>query len=236
MSDLACFSSIMPLQAVAASREDGGIETHQEATMNTSLSNPSPKSLLEMAGVTLPAATLADGVVLVIDAQREYLDGHLPLAGIDAALVEGAQLLARARAAGTPVIHILHRGAGIFFNPEGPGYQPIPSWQAQPGEAVIEKTLANSFAGTRLLDALKSTGRERLIVIGFMTHNCVDSTVRAGVDLGYRSTVVAAATATRDLPDGCGGVVDASTLQRATLVGLTDTLARVVATHEEIKD
>lgn len=204
--------------------------------MDTTQPSRLPKSLLEMAGITLPAATLTDGVVLAIDAQREYLDGHLPLAGIDAALAEGALLLARARAAGTPVIHILHRGAGPFFNPEGSGYQPIPAWQPLPGETVVEKTLANGFAGTGLLDALKATGRERLIVIGFMTHNCVDSTVRAGVDLGYRSTIVAAATATRDLPDGYGGVVDAAMLQRTTLVGLSDTLARIVATQEEIGD
>jgi nicotinamidase-related amidase len=195
---------------------------------------PLPRTILDQAGFALPVATLADATLLVIDAQREYLDGALPLAGIDAALAEGAQLLARARAAGTPVIHIVHRGGGPFFNPEGDGFQIIPAWQPQPGEAVIEKTLANSFAGTGLLAAVKATGRERLIVIGFMTHNCVDSTVRAGVDLGYRSTVVAAATATRDLPDSHGGLIDAATLQRVTLVGLTDTLASVVNNQNEI--
>lgn len=195
-----------------------------------------PRTLLDQAGISLPLATLADAVLLLIDAQREYLDGALPLAGIDAALSEGAQLLARARAAGTPVIHIVHRGSGAFFNPDGPGFQIIPDWQPLPGETVIEKTLANSFAGTSLLATLKATGRERLIVIGFMTHNCVDSTVRAGVDLGYRSTIVAAATATRDLPDGHGGQIDAATLQRVTLVGLTDTLASVVSNQNEIGD
>lgn len=197
---------------------------------------PQPRTLLDLAGFALPVAKLSDAVLLVIDAQREYLDGALPLAGIDAALAEGSNLLARARAAGTPVIHIVHRGGGAFFNPEGPGYQIIPAWQPQPGETVIEKTLANGFAGTDLLTAVKATGRERLIVIGFMTHNCVDSTVRAGVDLGLRSTIVANATATRNLPDGHGGLIDAAALQRATLIGLSDTLACVVDQQNEIGD
>lgn len=197
---------------------------------------PLPRTLLDLAGFPLPVATLSDATLLVIDAQREYLDGYLPLAGIDAALAHGAPLLARARKAGTPVIHILHRGGGTFFNPAGTGFQPIPAWQAQPGETVIEKTLANSFSGTELLATLKATGRERLIVIGFMTHNCIDSTVRAGVDLGYRSTIVAAATATRDLPDGRGGYLEAAALQAATFVGLSDTQARIVADQSEIGD
>jgi nicotinamidase-related amidase len=195
-----------------------------------------PRTLLNLAGFPLPVATLSDAALLVIDAQREYLDGFLPLAGIDTALAHGAQLLARARQAGTPIIHILHRGSGALFNPSGTGFQPIPAWQAQPGETVIEKTQANSFAGTELLATLKATGRERLIVIGFMSHNCIDSTVRAGVDLGYRSTIVAAATATRDLPDGHGGYLEAAVLQAATYVGLSDTQARIVAEQSEIGD
>lgn len=187
-----------------------------------------PQTLLEMAGAPQVSARLSDAVLLIIDAQREYLDGKLPLAGIDAALVVGAQLLTRARAAGTPVIHILHRGNGPLFNPDSGGYQPAAPLTPQSGETVIEKTMANAFAGTTLQGALERIGRKKLIVIGFMTHNCVSSTVRAAKDLGYASTIVAPATGTRDLPDGRGGIVSAATLQAACLAGLSDTLARIV--------
>ena len=50
-----------------------------------------------------------------------------------------------------------------------------------------------------------------------MTHNCVSSTARSALDSGYRVTIVANATATRDLPDGKGGIIGAATLQAATL-------------------
>jgi len=52
--------------------------------------------------------------------------------------------------------------------------------------------------------------------------------VRAALDLGYRSTVIANAAATRDLPDGHGGVVDAETLHRVELAGLADRFATVI--------
>ncbi|MGE5471060.1 MAG: isochorismatase family protein [Bacteroidota bacterium] len=195
-----------------------------------------PRTILDMVGAALPTATLADAVLLVIDAQQEYVDGRLPLPGIEASLAVGARLLARARAAGTPVVHVLHRGSGALFNPDGGGFAPIPVMAPQAGEPVVHKGMANAFAGTELLKILQETGRRQLLVIGYMTHNCVSSTVRAGLDLGYRSTVVAAATGTRDLPDGRGGRIAAASLQAACLAGLADTIAKVAGGEEDIAD
>ncbi len=195
-----------------------------------------PQTRLDMAGATPAAARLSDAVLLIIDAQREYVDGQLPLAGIDKALAAGGELLTRARATGTPVVHVLHRGAGVLFNRETIGFQPAAPLIPRPGEAVVEKTLANSFAGTGLREVLAASGRRSLIVIGFMTHNCVSSTVRAAREIGYACTVVAAATATRDLPDGRGGTVPAATLQTACLAGLGDTMAKIVWNASDIED
>jgi len=83
---------------------------------------------------------------------------------------------------------------------------------------------------------LTQTGRTQLIIIGRMTHNCLSSTVRAAKDLGYASTIVASATGTRDLPDGCGGTIAAAVIQAACFAGLADTMAKVVWNAEEIKD
>jgi hypothetical protein len=47
-----------------------------------------------------------------------------------------------------------------------------------------------------------------VVMIGFMTHMCVSSTVRAALDRGYATTLMWAATASRELPDnhrGTGG-------------------------------
>ena len=195
----------------------------------------STTTILDLLGAPIEPARLADAVLLIIDAQREYVDGRLPLVGIDAALEAGGALLRRARAAGTPVIHVLHRGGGPLFNPRETGYQPAAPLIPQAGEAVVEKALANAFAGTDLRAILDRSGRKKLIVIGFMTHNCVSSTVRAARELGVQSTVVAEATATRDLPDGRGGVIPAAMIQAACLAGLADTMARIVHRADDIQ-
>ena len=196
----------------------------------------SAQTILDLLGATPETARLADSVLLIIDAQREYVDGTLPLAGINEALAVGGELLQRARAAGTQVVHILHRGGGPLFDPQGTGFQPAAPLIPQKGEAIIEKTMANAFADTALQETLAASGRKNLVVIGFMTHNCVSSTVRAAREKGYACTVVAPATATRDLPDGRGGTIPAATLQAACLAGLADTMAKVVWNAADILD
>ena len=75
---------------------------------------------------------------------------------------------------------------------------------------------------------MAASGRRELIVAGFATHMCVSATTRAALDHGYRTTVVAAACATRDLPDPLGGVIAAETVHRAELAALADRFAVVV--------
>lgn len=202
---------------------------------NTPSQSKTPLSILEIVGANPEPAKLSNAVLLIIDAQQEYVDGKLPLTGINESLVVGGALLERARGSGTPVVHVLHRGGGPLFNPEERWFQPAAPLIPQTGEEVVEKTMANAFAGTDLQKVLEKTGRTQLIVIGYMTHNCVSSTVRAAKDLGYASTILASATGTRDLPDGHGGTISASVLQAACLAGLADTIAKVVWNAEDIK-
>jgi nicotinamidase-related amidase len=188
-----------------------------------------PKTLLEMAGVTPAPSRLGDAAVVVIDAQREYVDGLVPLSGVGAALGEIAKLLERARAAKSPVIHVKHRGRpGGAFDPGGIGSQ-IASQVAPVGdEAVVEKALPNAFAGTDLKAKIDATGKRELVIVGFMTHMCVEATARAALDLGFKATVIAAATATRDLPDPVGGEgIAAAEVQRNALAALNDRFAVV---------
>lgn len=195
-----------------------------------------PKTLLEMAGANLEPTALSDAALVIIDAQNEYVDGKLPLTGVGPALDNIAQLLRRARDAGAPVVHIAHQGKpGGAFDPEGPGGAIAGPAAPAEGEKVIGKTLPNAFAGTELHETLQGLGAKQLILAGFMTHMCVSSTARAALDLGYGTTVVADAVATRDLPDPAGGVVAADVVNMAALAALADRFA-VVAPLEKIGD
>ncbi len=195
-----------------------------------------PKTLFEMAGAKSQPAKLSSSVLLIIDAQREYVDGALSLNGVDAAIAETAQLLARARKSGTPVIHVVHKGQGALFNPNGKYFEIVAALHPLKGETIVEKMRVSAFADTKLEELIQRTGRKNLIIAGFMTHNCVSSTARAARDLGYVPTIVASATATRDLPDGKGGIVAASVLQAASLAALADRTVWVVQKAQEIQE
>lgn len=188
-----------------------------------------PKTLLEMAGADLEPAPWSATALVLIDCQNEYVEGPLQLRGVQAALQEAARLLAAARRAGAPVVHIRHQGkAGGAFDWDQPRGAICDAVEPADGEPVIAKSLPNAFAGTDLDEVLKSTGRNHMTVGGFMTHMCVSATVRAGLDHGYGVTVVANACATRDLPDGLAGVIKARDLHRAELAALADRFCVVV--------
>lgn len=66
---------------------------------------------------------------------------------------------------------------------------------------------------------------------GLMTHMCVSSTARDAVPLGYSVIIPEDATATRDLNDWQGGVVDHRVLQRAALTAVADVFAEISTTE-----
>jgi len=196
-----------------------------------------PKTLLAMAGADTAPSALDESTLVLIDCQNEYVTGMLPLVGVDAAMDEVARLLARARAAGTPIVHVAHAGRpGGAFDRDADGGQIHVKAAPADGEPVVTKGLPNSFAGTTLQAELERIGRKKLILAGFQTHMCVSATARAALDLGYRSTVVASAAATRDLPGVAGGVVPAQVLHDAELAALADRFAIVAPTVDDVPD
>lgn len=189
-----------------------------------------PFTLLDAAGASRTPSAWDAAVLILIDHQREYVDGRLPLTGMAEAVAACADLLALARRHGTPVIHVVHHGkAGGAFDPAGPHAAIIEGITPVDGEQTVVKQLPNSFAGTELSARLAELGRKELIVAGFQTHMCVSATVRSALDHGYRVTLVANACATRDLPDALGGnPLPAAELHRVTLAALNDRFATVV--------
>jgi nicotinamidase-related amidase len=184
------------------------------------------KTLLELAGADLGLPRLRDACLVLIDLQYEYLAGPIALPDARRAIANAARLLARARAAGTSIFHIAHKGRpGSLFDRAAERGAIVTELAPLPGEPVIEKGLPNAFAGTDLQVRLAAAGRKEIIVAGFMTHMCISSTARAGLDLGYRITVDANSCATRDLPDGRGGSIPAATIHEVALVELSDRFA-----------
>jgi nicotinamidase-related amidase len=133
------------------------------------------------------------------------------------------------------VFHIAHKGRpGGLFDREAARGQIVTTLAPAADEQVVEKGLPNSFAHTDLNALVAKTGRKELVLAGFMTHMCVSSTARAGLDLGYRVTITADACGTRDLPDGRGGVVPAHVVHSVALAELSDRFAIIAQNSADV--
>jgi nicotinamidase-related amidase len=180
-------------------------------------------------------APLPDSALIMIDCQNTYRRGVMQLDGAEEAFAEAARVLARARDHGIPVFHIMHdAGQGSPYDITAEIGQISDEVAPIPGEPVVVKHYPSSFFQTGLGAQIEQTGRQDLVLAGFMTHMCVSSTARDAFNLGYRPTIVASATATRELPVPGGTPVPATTLQTATLAGIADLFAVVAGTPDDL--
>ena len=194
-------------------------------------------TLRALSGLPLAPVSLADSVLVLIDCQNTYTRGVMELEGVQAALEEAAVLLDRARSAGIPVIHIQHDGgAGSPYDLADEIGAIVPLVAPRDNESVVVKQYPNSFVQTDLDGQLKALDASHLVLAGFMTHMCVNSTARGAFNLGYAPTVVAAATATRTLPGIADSPVPAAAMQSASLAAMADLFAVVVPGAGDIPD
>ena len=117
-----------------------------------------------------------------------------------------ATLLTAWRDAELPVAFTRHdsREAGSplkFSLPSGqqkPGFEPLAT------EIVVNKDVNSGFVGTSLEVELRRAGVSRLVIVGFFTNMCVETTTRMAGNLGFDTYLVhdGCATTNRVGPDG----------------------------------
>ena len=140
------------------------------------------------------------------------------------------EVLGAARGAGLPVIHIRHEEAGGIgvFEPGSPNVEIMADVAPLPGEPVVLKHLPGSFDGTDLEDILAEVGAQALIIGGFMTHMCIDTTTREALIRAISVTVLSDGSATRDLESPLSGdMIPHDQVHEATLAALADGFATV---------
>ncbi|MDO5638991.1 MAG: cysteine hydrolase family protein [Neisseria sp.] len=180
---------------------------------------------------------MADTALLIIDFQNDYFPGFpgakWPLAGTEAAAANGAALLAKFRAQGLPVFHVRHEFPNAdapFFQPGSEGAQIHAGMAPLEGEAVIVKQQINSFRDTGLQQQLQQAGIRRLVIVGAMSHMCIDAATRAAADFGYECLVAHDACATLDMAfDGVN--VPAAQVHAAFMAALQFGYAKVESTE-----
>src|SRR5262245_11598946 len=135
-----------------------------------------------------PMSEAPTKALLIVDIQNDYFPGgKMELVGSEPASLRAAELIASFRDRRMPVIHMQHvslRPGATFFLPDTEGVKIHTHVAPADQELVIQKHFPNSFRDTKLLDHLRQTGVQELVIAGMMTHMCIDATTRAAADHG----------------------------------------------------
>lgn len=178
---------------------------------------------------------MAKQALILVDIQNDYFpSGKWPLVGIEAAAEQATKVLAAFRERGDLVVHIRHEFESAdapFFTPGSDGAQIHSKVANLPGEPVVLKHFVNAFRDTDLKAILDQHGIGSLVVVGHMSHMCVDGATRAAADFGYAVTVLHDACATLDLEFN-GVQVPAAQVHAAYMASLAFAYAEVVSTAE----
>jgi nicotinamidase-related amidase len=105
------------------------------------------------------------------------------------------------RAAGLPVIFVLHTDSDPEFQAGSPYFKLMDFLAPAPGEPVLVKNTRNAFTSTNLQELLREKGVERLVITGIQTEQCCETTTRLAADLGYDVDFVTEATMTFPIPN-----------------------------------
>jgi nicotinamidase-related amidase len=146
---------------------------------------------------------MGNTALLIIDVQhgvflRKHYDGKAVYQE-DSFLEKLKSLSDNARAAGVPVIYFLHLYEN--FPPMAKG---SPYWLTHPaiapkeGDIIIEKSHADAFWDTPLLDTLQNLHVDTLVFTGMQTEFCVDTTLRRALSLGFTNILVSDGHSTLD--------------------------------------
>lgn len=175
--------------------------------------------------------------LLVIDVQNEYFEGGaLPIsypAGSGANIVKAIKA---AEASGVQVVMVQHtataKGAKAFAK-ETHGWQLHESVKNTNVAHYIEKSMPSSFVGTDLESWLRKEGVDTVVISGYMTQHCCDTTARYAYHLGFGVEFLSDATGTLSLSNN-GGTATAEEIHRSTLTEQAFRFSDVMSTKEWI--
>ncbi|MEU1051321.1 cysteine hydrolase family protein [Streptomyces sp. NPDC005876] len=227
-------AAVLSLTATACGGDSEAATAKDEPSAAASTATNAAKdttTLRELNDLGETPATLSDATLILVDYQNTYTSGVMELDGWKPAVDNAEALLKRARAAGTPVIHIVDKG----YDLKSKAGQIIPALKPAKGEPVVEKSVPDGFHGTDLAERVEKAGRENVIIAGFMTNMCTLFTAQGAFLNGNTPTVVADASATRPLPlKGNPNGIPAQQVHEAALATVQDLYGVVVPSQKSL--
>jgi len=176
--------------------------------------------------------------LLVIDAQNEYFTGKLPVSHPQGHLANVLRVMDAANAAGVPVIVVQHTAPqpdSSVFRQGSPEWELHPEVARRSHQLLIHKNLPGSFTGTELEGWLRDHDIDTVVIAGYMTQMCCDTTARQASHRGMNVEFLSDATGTLDFTNEAGSVT-AEELHRATLVTQQIRFAKVMTTDAWLRE
>lgn len=173
--------------------------------------------------------------LLVIDVQNDYIGGNLPIEypPVEQSLANIGRAMDAARAAAIPVVVVQN------ILPETMPIMARGTFGAELHHSISErgwnhhmlKDLPSAFANTGLEEWLRTNTIDTVTVVGYMTHNCVFSTVVHGLHSGFTVELLSDATGSVPYANRAGSAT-AEEIHRVMTVVMQSRFASVMTTDE----
>ncbi|MCC7336354.1 MAG: cysteine hydrolase [Pirellulaceae bacterium] len=147
--------------------------------------------------------------LVVIDVQREYFDGALPIrhpAGHLDSILAAMDDAAKAKLTTVVVRHHQPDPDSPMFRLNSDMWQLLDEVESRPRDLLIDKQLPGSFTNTDLNKFLKAHDIDTVSIAGYMTQVCCDTTARQAFHRGYNVEFLSDATGTLDVSNKAGSV------------------------------
>ncbi len=176
--------------------------------------------------------------LLLIDIQNDYFTSFegakLPLNNMEQSAVEAGKLLNKFREQQALVVHVRHQFPSAdapFFQLGSTGAETHSSVVPLENEETVVKHQINSFHETNLKEILDRNNIENLVIVGAMSHMCIDAVTRAASDYGYKCSLAHDACATFG-QEFNGVTVSAEDVHATYMAALGFAYAEVTSTEE----
>jgi nicotinamidase-related amidase len=176
--------------------------------------------------------------LLVIDAQKYYFApyGKSILPDGEKAMNSIVQLVQAARDHDIPIMYIVHEAIKPGATTNLPGTIDVElhdRLDVRQGDVKIVKHFPGSFTQTDLEARLRLASIDTVIICGYMTHQCCDTTTRQASERLFDILFASDATASRDLMIA-GKPIPHHVVHETTLAIMTH-FAQVIPTDEIVK-
>lgn len=173
--------------------------------------------------------------LLVIDVQNEYFTGKLKVTYPSNSLDNILKVMDYAKENNMITVIVQHTGSdGNTFIRNSNEWEIHPKILEKSYDYIIEKTKPSSFYKTNLEELLIKEDIDEVIISGYMTQMCCDTTARDAFHKGYNVKFLSDATGTIDVSNDIG-TISSKDLHKATLIAQSLRFSKVISSEDFMK-